>query len=93
MSFKRSILIVSLLLTFSCHQAPKPETTSFDTNFEILHGRVKQLQEFYRGGKENGGDTDINDFDIRGNLVKSGGLAGITLFPDMTMIMAQAPKR
>jgi len=72
MPFKRSILIVSALLAVSCHQAPKPEiTTAYDTHFEILNGKVKQLQEMYREGKEAQSDTDINDFDIHGKLIRT----------------------
>src|ERR1700761_9089584 len=68
---KKLILIFVVLFVLSCRQNPKAETTSFDTKFEILYGRVKQLQEFYRAGKEAGGDTDITDFDIHGNLVQT----------------------
>jgi hypothetical protein len=41
---------------------------AFDTHFEILYGKVRQLCEMYREGKETQSDTDINDFDIQGNV-------------------------
>jgi hypothetical protein len=72
MSFSKPIAIISTILALSCHITPKSEiTTSFDTHFEILHGKVKQLREVYREGKWAGSDTSITDFDIHGNALRT----------------------
>jgi hypothetical protein len=72
MPFKRLILIATSLFTLSCHQAPKPEiTTSFDTEFEILHGRVKQLSEAYKDNEYGKPETHVTDFDIHGNAIET----------------------
>lgn len=73
MPFRRPILLaVASIVILSCHKEYKPEIiTAFDTNFEIMHGKVKQLQKFYREEKGDPGETETNDFDIHGNLVQT----------------------
>ncbi|HVV55533.1 MAG TPA: hypothetical protein VHC47_09425 [Mucilaginibacter sp.] len=73
MLFRRPILLsAASIVTLSCHKEYKTEiTTAFDAYFEILHGKVKQLQEFYRQEKGDPGETETNDFDIHGNLMQT----------------------
>jgi|GEM_PF-2361614 len=72
LSLKKYIIILSVFFTLlSCHQAPKPEiTTSFDVNFEILNGKVKQLREELRKNKQDPPYTYITNFDIHGNATQ-----------------------
>lgn len=72
MPLKKLILPAGVLLAvLSCHQAPKPEiTTSYDINFETLHGKVKQLVEMYTAYLGVPLETDVTDFDTAGNVIQ-----------------------
>ncbi|MBS1531864.1 MAG: hypothetical protein JSU01_16270 [Bacteroidetes bacterium] len=73
MSPRKAVAIIVALLALSCHQAPKSEITTayYYYNAGILHGRVKQLTEIYRGGKSNQYDTTTTDFDVYGNSIRT----------------------
>jgi YD repeat-containing protein len=72
MSIKKPIFILGTVLTLlSCHKAPKPEIiTTYDTQFEILNGKVKQLTETYKT-PSNDLQTDITIFDKIGNATQA----------------------
>ncbi len=66
----RLILLFSLLLLAGCRQAQTPEVvTVYDTMYEILHGRVKQLTE-YSYPKTGNADTIITRFNKKGEAVE-----------------------
>jgi len=72
MNLKKSLLLILSILAISCTKKPKPEiTTRFDTNFETLKGRVRQLSEISGPGTYDQPDTVITDFDIRGNEIQT----------------------
>jgi hypothetical protein len=72
MSINKPIFILgTVLMLLSCHKAPKPEiTTTFDTQFEILNGKVKELTETHKT-KSNNLETDITTFDKNGNATQT----------------------
>jgi YD repeat-containing protein len=72
MSLKKPIFIASVLIAFlSCHRASKMDvTTTYDTQFEILNGKVRELTETYKT-QSNDQETDITTFDKNGNAAQA----------------------
>lgn len=69
----RLILVAATFLSISCYKPHRPEdTTIYDTHFEILHGKVKQLTEISKVLNGTvGTQTDVTDFDERGNAIRT----------------------
>lgn len=71
MNLNKPVLILLSLLAISCAKKPKQEiTTRFDTNFETLKDKVKQLSEISRDWKDRP-DTLTTDFDVYGNATQA----------------------
>ncbi len=77
MSLKKPIFIASVFITFlSCHGALKMDvTTTYDTQFEILNGKVKELTETHKT-QSNDLETDITAFDQNGNATQARVISG-----------------
>ena len=72
MSSRKTTAIIIALLALSCHEASKPDSTAiYDTHLEILQGKVKELREMDRESKGSPSDTNIADFDINGNIIRT----------------------
>lgn len=65
MRLKKNLLLLSMWLLLSCNQK---NITIYDTNFEILHGRVRTLTEIFKN--HDGIETHTTYFDKNGNAIK-----------------------
>jgi hypothetical protein len=68
----KGLLLILALFISSCHK--RPNITIYDTSFEILNGKVKQLTDTYKNF--NGIETHITSFDKQGNATQMQKIGG-----------------